>query len=374
MSSPQRLIKSMTIFLDSTIDNTVRGMIEAAAAPFSAKIVERPEGHPSWMSYWEATKGDYFDVCSSELTPIERFTCFVTQRHLSHSDVAYAVHGMQIPTLSLDVESSVSNVMSAPLHLFDDVEQLCGTMSNGADEKIRDAIGRFFDFPEVPGRIFVIEGGDGAGKETQTKLMITRLQAEGRKVKTLDFPNDASPSGWAIRDVLSGKCGNLKDIAFGAFAALYSFNRFEKRKLLHYWVQKGVNVILDRYMTANFGYHCLRVEKDEDRKHEIMQMEAFECNYLFLPKAHRVAYLQLSPLVAMQSLLADASRKELDMFERASIERKKTIQGCFKWCCKQYHHQWACIPCVEGDEDSGRRLTREEVHESIYNLWRDEFV
>jgi dTMP kinase len=365
------MIKRMTVYLDSTVDAAARRVVECAAAPFTPNIVERPPAHPSWTSYWESIKGDFHDTIKGS-NPTERFSCFITGNQLSHGDVAYALHAMQIPTLSLDASVSVQSFMKDPPKMYSDVALLChNNGEEGGD--VEAAIKRFFCFPENPGRVFVIEGGDGAGKETQTKLLIERLRSDGKKVETLDFPNDACASGWAIREVLSGKCGRLDDIAPGAFGALYAFNRFEKRPLLIYWIQRGVNVILDRYMTANFGYHCLKVADDEGRMRDIRHMETFECNYLFLPKTHRVAYLRLDPTVAWKALLADGTRKELDIFEKASIDRKRHIMDCFEWCCDHFA-EWDCVACVDGDGENGTRISKEEVHNTIYNLWKNDFV
>ena len=37
------------------------------------------------------------------------------------------------------------------------------------------------------GKLIVIEGTDGSGKATQTKLLIKRLKEQGIKVRTIDF-------------------------------------------------------------------------------------------------------------------------------------------------------------------------------------------
>ena len=39
------------------------------------------------------------------------------------------------------------------------------------------------------GELYVIEGLDGCGKETQTKLLLNRLKERGEKVKLISFPN-----------------------------------------------------------------------------------------------------------------------------------------------------------------------------------------
>ena len=39
-----------------------------------------------------------------------------------------------------------------------------------------------------PGKFIVLEGLDGSGKSTQSKLLIKRLKREGYKVEIIDFP------------------------------------------------------------------------------------------------------------------------------------------------------------------------------------------
>ena len=55
---------------------------------------------------------------------------------------------------------------------------------------------------EYPGRLFVVEGIDGSGKDRQAKLLIERLIAEGRHVVASQEPNEATPIGQLLRKLL----------------------------------------------------------------------------------------------------------------------------------------------------------------------------
>ena len=50
----------------------------------------------------------------------------------------------------------------------------------------------------IHGKIIVIEGTDCSGKETQTRLLVEKLQNEGYKVKRISFPMYDSPTGKII--------------------------------------------------------------------------------------------------------------------------------------------------------------------------------
>jgi dTMP kinase len=117
--------------------------------------------------------------------------------------------------------------------------------------------------PEQPGRIFVVEGGDGAGKQTQSAMMRERLRAEGYPVSTLDYPHDAAQHGQLIRTLLSGAKGDLKALNPLLFASLYAENRHDTGPLLRAWLRRGDNVVLDRYVEANFGHQASKLPPDE---------------------------------------------------------------------------------------------------------------
>ena len=52
--------------------------------------------------------------------------------------------------------------------------------------------------------IVVIEGGDQAGKKTQTKLLFQALNKRKIKTKTFSFPDYSTPVGKEINQYLKG--------------------------------------------------------------------------------------------------------------------------------------------------------------------------
>ena len=63
------------------------------------------------------------------------------------------------------------------------------------------------------GKLFVIDGTDGSGKQTQFKKLQERLDKENIEYKTVSFPNYDSPSSSLVKMYLSGEFGkNAKEI------------------------------------------------------------------------------------------------------------------------------------------------------------------
>ena len=44
----------------------------------------------------------------------------------------------------------------------------------------------------MKGKLFIIEGGDGSGKATQTRLLTEHLQRDGYDVKSVSYPDGHS--------------------------------------------------------------------------------------------------------------------------------------------------------------------------------------
>ena len=62
------------------------------------------------------------------------------------------------------------------------------------------------------GKLFVIDGTDGSGKQTQFQKLQERLTKDGIEYKTVSFPNYDSPSSSLVKMYLSGEFGkNAKD-------------------------------------------------------------------------------------------------------------------------------------------------------------------
>ena len=57
------------------------------------------------------------------------------------------------------------------------------------------------------GKVIVIEGSDGSGKATQTKLLYEALTAQGKKVKMVSYPCYESDSSALVKMYLEGEFG-----------------------------------------------------------------------------------------------------------------------------------------------------------------------
>ncbi len=116
------------------------------------------------------------------------------------------------------------------------------------------------------GFLVIIEGGDGLGKSTQLKILKSRLESEGRKTVTYDFPNKSgTPIGQLIGNFLKGGFGQVTPEFLGlAFAA----DRLVSRKSILDALDAGAVVICDRYVASNIAFQGAKIP-DEQRRGEL---------------------------------------------------------------------------------------------------------
>src|SRR3990172_5247244 len=90
------------------------------------------------------------------------------------------------------------------------------------------------------GKLIVIDGTDGSGKATQTKLLIKHLRRDGRRVEVVDFPEYYTNFfGKFIGHCLSEQYYNFVKIHPKIASVLYAADRFESKDKIEKWLLGG---------------------------------------------------------------------------------------------------------------------------------------
>ena len=98
--------------------------------------------------------------------------------------------------------------------------------------------------------IIVIEGGDQAGKLTQSILLEKSLKKQKIKTKLFHFPDYETPIGQEIRKYLDGK----RKFAPQVIHCLLAANRWEKLNEILIAEEKNSVLIMNRYYHSNLVY------------------------------------------------------------------------------------------------------------------------
>ncbi len=165
-------------------------------------------------------------------------------------------------------------------------------------------------------KIIVIEGLDGSGKATQTKLLAERLASQGLKVRRLEFPNYDSPGSAPVRMYLNGEFGDSPD-AVNAYAASAFYAVDRVTSFLSDWkrdYESGTVLLSDRYATSNIIYQMTKLSASEWEAYIRWQGD-FEYDKLGLPRPDAVIYLDVAPEVSQRLMEkrygGDNSKKDL---------------------------------------------------------------
>lgn len=113
----------------------------------------------------------------------------------------------------------------------------------------------------MKGRFIVFEGIDGAGKSTQIELLRKKLVSEGRKVYITAEPTE-SVTGGILRDALSGNYARTASELAAMFLSDRVFHNVNPNTGINQALEKGFDVISDRYYYSSFAYQGLDSDID----------------------------------------------------------------------------------------------------------------
>jgi dTMP kinase len=98
--------------------------------------------------------------------------------------------------------------------------------------------------------IIVIEGGDQAGKKTQTELLAKALKTRKLKTKVFSFPDYTTTIGKKIESYLNGKQKFPPQVIHCLLAA----NRWEKLDEIKKAISNNSVLVMNRYYQSNLIY------------------------------------------------------------------------------------------------------------------------
>lgn len=206
------------------------------------------------------------------------------------------------------------------------------------------------------GKLLVIEGTEGSGKETQADLLVRRLNDMGEKAVKMRFPMYDTPTGKIIYEHILNKDGNSyfdEEVDPKALSLYYAADRVNNIGKINELLDKGVHVVLDRYVESNMAYQASKFEDVKDRVNMIFWMEQLEFNLLDLPRPDKVIFLflpyQYRPLVGE---VADSKYHNIEMTYHLLSRR----------------YDFGVVSCVNDDKLKDINSISDEVLEYVKNI------
>lgn len=222
----------------------------------------------------------------------------------------------------------------------------------------------------MKGKLIVIEGTDCSGKETQTKLLVERLEKDNIKCVRFSFPNYDSPTGKIIGGPYLGKeyigdcwfdegaCNVDPKVSSLYYAADRKYNIGKIEELIN----NGINVILDRYIYSNLAHQGGKIKNKTERLELYKWLEKLEFDLLQLPHADIKIFLHMPYEVSIE--LKKNREEKLDQHE-SSKEHLLMAEEAYKEIVQLY--DFKTIEC--SDLKCPRKINdiNDELYDYIYN-------
>ncbi len=184
--------------------------------------------------------------------------------------------------------------------------------------------------------IIVIEGGDQAGKLTQSTLLAKALKKQKIKTKLFHFPDYKTPIGMEIRKYLDGK----RIFPSQAIHCLLAANRWEKLDEILAAEEKNSVLIMNRYYHSNLVYGLANGLKQK-------WLENLDDG---LPKADLVILLDVT-----QKESFSRQKTNRDKFEK-NEEFLRKISKIYRITAKKKH--WKIIDALQSKEDIHKEILK----------------
>ena len=186
--------------------------------------------------------------------------------------------------------------------------------------------------------IIVFEGGDQAGKKTQSTLLEKKLKSAKIKTKLFSFPDYSTPIGKEIDQYLHGK----RKFSPQVIHCLLAANRWEKVDEIKKAQQRNSVIIMNRYRESNLVYGLVNG----------LKLDWLENLDLGLPKSDLVIVLDVP-----QTESFSRKRSNRDRYEK-NKDFSQNISRTYKNMAKK--NKWKIIDATK---------SKQEVHQSIMKIF-----
>ncbi|MDD2409715.1 MAG: dTMP kinase [Bacilli bacterium] len=221
----------------------------------------------------------------------------------------------------------------------------------------------------MQGKLIVIEGTDCSGKETQARLLVDKLNKEGKKAVFISFPMYNTPTGEIIAANILGKSEYGKctfpegttNIPPKVAALYYAADRLYNISLIKENLDNGYIIIMDRYVESNMGHQGAKLNNEKEKIEMLLWLEHLEFQMLDLPKPDKVIFLYL-PYKYGEELRC--KRNEKDGAERDAnhlINAEKT------YFLMAERYKFNTINCVANKKVK----SIEEINNELYDIVSD---
>lgn len=167
----------------------------------------------------------------------------------------------------------------------------------------------------MPGTLIAFEGLDQSGKETQARMLASRLESAGRQATIVSFPDYTTSIGAELYRALHGE----RDYGPDVIQMLMVANRYEWKPAILAAQAEGRIVVADRYLASSVAYG---------------EAQGLDPDWLFeaqkyLPPPSLTVMIDIAPATAAarKQVGRDRFERDLAMLERVRVSYRRQARG-----------------------------------------------
>ena len=215
------------------------------------------------------------------------------------------------------------------------------------------------------GALIAIDGVDASGKQTQTELLLERMNE--KSLRLISFPAYDKPSSAPVKMYLNGDFGkNPDDVNAYAASALFAVDRYATYKSDWERDYKSDKLIIaDRYVSSNMIHQAGKISDIAEKEKFLEWLFDLEYNKFGLPQPDVMIFLDMPPEYGAR-LMAERANKitggmSKDIHENDREYLQKSYDNAL-FVAKKYN--WNIVSCIRGN----KIRTIEDINNEIYNI------
>lgn len=218
------------------------------------------------------------------------------------------------------------------------------------------------------GKLVVLDGTDGAGKDTQTELLIQAAREQGFSVGQIRYPSAGETlSGKFLRgEFLTGKLGEIDSCHPKLVAYPYIVDRYEQQPHLNQLLAENDLVVANRYVISTIAYQGAGLPPQE-RPDFRRWVEEFEYEVMGSPREDLVIFLSLP--VALSAVLVEKRKGSMpatrDIFDE-NQQFQETVLNEYRALCAMHGH-WYEVQCDQRDELRTIEAIATDIQSLVFN-------
>lgn len=220
------------------------------------------------------------------------------------------------------------------------------------------------------GKIIVIEGTDGSGKNTQMKLLSKKFEEKNINYKAISFPCYDKPSSSLVKMYLDGDFGSdAMEVSPYIASTFFAADRYAAYKTdFGKFYNNGGIIISDRYVSSNMLHQASKIDNKEEKINFLNWLFDLEYNIYKIPKPDKVIFLNM-PIEYSSKLLKNRDNrfdyKKEDIHEK-NIEYMRRSYETACELAKMYN--WEEIKCVIDGKIRDINEISKEIEERIKDI------